>query len=195
MKRKNIGAEQSSRALQQLLQIRATVVRDGEATEIDAEGVVPGDVVWLESGNRVPADLRLISAHGLEIDESLLTGESLAVGKDPAWTGDADRPVEHLRLGALVAWPLRPIRAGHRTADRGPRRLIRVPSNLPALRLLGLRFHARLRLAIPWNWLVRVAPALGRPCASAGASIRGATWYLRGARATDLVGGRPDSVG
>ncbi|NIL97980.1 MAG: HAD-IC family P-type ATPase [Planctomycetales bacterium] len=80
-------AEKSTQALQQLLQIRAAVMRDGEVTEIDAERVVPGDTVWLESGNRVPADVRLLSAHGLEIDESLLTGESLPVSKDPAWTG------------------------------------------------------------------------------------------------------------
>jgi magnesium-transporting ATPase (P-type) len=90
-------AEQSSRALQQLLRIRATVVRDGEAREIDAEQVVPGDIVWLESGNRVPADLRLLQAHGLEIDESLLTGESLAVVKDPAWRGEASTPVADRR--------------------------------------------------------------------------------------------------
>jgi magnesium-transporting ATPase (P-type) len=86
-------AEKSTQALQQLLQIRAAVMRDGEVCEIDAEKVVPGDSVWLESGNRVPADLRLVSAHGLEIDESLLTGESLAVSKDPTWTGDAPTPV------------------------------------------------------------------------------------------------------
>ena len=86
-------AEKSTQALQQLLQIRAGVMRDGEVCEIDAEKVVPGDTVWLESGNRVPADLRLVSAHGLEIDESLLTGESLAVSKDPTWTGDAPTPV------------------------------------------------------------------------------------------------------
>ena len=86
-------AEKSTQALQQLLQIRAAVMRDGEVCEIDAEKVVPGDTVWLESGNRVPADVRLVSAHGLEIDESLLTGESLAVSKDPTWTGDAPTPV------------------------------------------------------------------------------------------------------
>jgi len=99
-------AEQSSRALQQLLHIRATVVRDGEAREVDAEEVVPGDVVWLESGNRVPADLRLLQAHGTEIDESFLTGESLAVVKDPAWTGEAAAPVADRRnlafAGAIV---------------------------------------------------------------------------------------------
>lgn len=82
-------AEQSSLALQKLLHIRAAVLRDGELVELDAEEVVPGDIVWLESGNRVPADLRLISAHGLEIDESLLTGESLAVHKDADWLGEA----------------------------------------------------------------------------------------------------------
>lgn len=86
-------AEKSTQALQQLLQIRAAVMRDGEVYEIDAEKVVPGDTVLLESGNRVPADMRLFSAHGLEIDESLLTGESLAVSKDPTWTGDAPTPV------------------------------------------------------------------------------------------------------
>lgn len=75
-------AEQSSRALQKLLHVRASVMRDGEVRELDAEAVVPGDVVWLESGNRVPADLRLLTTHGLEVDESLLTGESLAVLKD-----------------------------------------------------------------------------------------------------------------
>ncbi len=86
-------AEQNTRALQQLLQIRASVVRDGEAREIDAEAVVRGDVVWLESGNRVPADVRLLMAHGLEVDESLLTGESLPVVKDPSWIGEATTPL------------------------------------------------------------------------------------------------------
>lgn len=88
-----LRAEQSSRALQQLLRIQASVLRDGDVVEIDAEEVVPGDVVWLESGNRVPADLRLISAHGLEIDESLLTGESLGVRKDASWSGKDTVPV------------------------------------------------------------------------------------------------------
>ena len=86
-------AEQSSRALQKLLNIRATVERDGEVVELDAEELVPGDYVWLESGGRVPADLRLISAHGLEIDESLLTGESMAVHKDSGWMSGEDVPL------------------------------------------------------------------------------------------------------
>jgi magnesium-transporting ATPase (P-type) len=86
-------AEQSSHALRKLLQIRASVHRDGEVREVSAEEVVPGDIVWLESGNRVPADIRLLSAHGLESDESLLTGESSPVLKDPAWRGGDAVPV------------------------------------------------------------------------------------------------------
>ncbi|MCI0461226.1 MAG: HAD-IC family P-type ATPase [Gemmataceae bacterium] len=90
-------AEQSTRALQQLLQTRAAVLREGEVREINAEAVVPGDIVWLESGNRVPADIRLLSAQGLEVDESLLTGESLGVIKDAAWRGETSTTVSDRR--------------------------------------------------------------------------------------------------
>jgi Ca2+-transporting ATPase len=99
-------AEKSTRALRKLLQIRATVIRDHEAMDVDAEVVVPGDVVLLESGNRVPADVRLLSTHGFELDESLLTGESLAVAKDPAVLLDEATPAgDHKNMayaGALV---------------------------------------------------------------------------------------------
>ncbi|GJL77426.1 MAG: haloacid dehalogenase [Nitrospinaceae bacterium] len=90
-------AEQSAQALQKLLQIRATVERDGSIQEIDAENVVPGDVIWLESGNRVPADIRILMAHGLEVDESLLTGESFGVLKDPLWSGKSETPMADRR--------------------------------------------------------------------------------------------------
>ncbi len=95
-------AEKSTQALQRLLRIRAAVMRDDEVVEIDAEQVVPGDTVWLESGNRVPADMRLVSARGLQIDESLLTGESLAVSKDPQWTGDRPTPIGDRRNMAFA---------------------------------------------------------------------------------------------
>jgi len=95
-------AEKSTQALQQLLQIRAAVLRDGEVSEVAAEIVVPGDTVSLESGNRVPADLRIVSAHGLEVDESLLTGESLAVSKDPTWIGAAPTPIGDRRNMAFA---------------------------------------------------------------------------------------------
>ena len=86
-------AQASSRALRRLLQFRATVQRDRSREEIPAEELVPGDIVYLESGNRVPADLRLLSAHQLAIDQSLLTGESIAVAKDPKWQGDSQSPL------------------------------------------------------------------------------------------------------
>ncbi|MBC8285232.1 MAG: HAD-IC family P-type ATPase [Nitrospinae bacterium] len=86
-------AEQNAQALQKLLQIRATVEREGRVYEIAAEEIVPGDIIWLESGNRVPADLRLLMTHGFEIDESLLTGESLSVLKNSEWVGEKSIPV------------------------------------------------------------------------------------------------------
>ncbi|MFO0375413.1 MAG: cation-transporting P-type ATPase, partial [bacterium] len=74
-------AERSAQALRRLLQFRASVEREGEVREVDASEVVVGDVVWLEPGWRVPADARLMNETGLETDESLLTGESMAVDK------------------------------------------------------------------------------------------------------------------
>ncbi len=90
-------AEKSAQALQKLLQTRATVEREGRIFEIEADKVVRGDVVWLESGNRVPADVRLLMTHGLEVDESLLTGESIAVDKDSHWISSTPVPVADRR--------------------------------------------------------------------------------------------------
>jgi magnesium-transporting ATPase (P-type) len=74
-------AEGAVRALMQLVVPRARVIRDGHEREIDSRELVPGDMVLLEPGSRVPADLRLLHTSGLQIDESLLTGESLPVSK------------------------------------------------------------------------------------------------------------------
>ena len=75
-------AEGAVRALMQLVVPRARVVRDGRDAEIDSRDLVPGDVVMLESGARIPADLRLVGANALQVDESLLTGESVPVTKN-----------------------------------------------------------------------------------------------------------------
>ena len=83
-------AEQQSQGLQKLLRIRATVIRDGSAVEVDAEELVPGDIVAIESGQRIPADLRLLDDHGLEAEEAALTGESLPVSKSAQWRGGPD---------------------------------------------------------------------------------------------------------
>ncbi|HMO64458.1 MAG TPA: HAD-IC family P-type ATPase, partial [Verrucomicrobiota bacterium] len=77
-------AEQAIAALSRLLVTRATVRRDGRRQRVPAEELVPGDVVLFEAGDRVPADLRLLTLRGLQADESALTGESLPVLKDPA---------------------------------------------------------------------------------------------------------------
>src|SRR5690606_22384850 len=74
-------AEASVRALMRLMAPKAHIVRDGREWSIESRELVAGDVVLLESGARVPADLRLFSATALRIDESLLTGESLPVTK------------------------------------------------------------------------------------------------------------------
>ena len=83
-------AERRSQALRQLLKVQALVLRDGRALERDADSLVPGDAVWLESGRIVPADLRLLHSHNLELDEALLTGESLPVHKNAAAVLPAD---------------------------------------------------------------------------------------------------------
>ncbi|NMF87468.1 cation-translocating P-type ATPase [Aromatoleum petrolei] len=74
-------AERTLSALKDMLAARARVRRDGRQMEVDATSLVPGDVVLLEAGDRVPADGRLLAAHNLEVDEAALTGESQAVGK------------------------------------------------------------------------------------------------------------------
>ncbi|BDY12519.1 HAD-IC family P-type ATPase [Hydrogenimonas cancrithermarum] len=74
-------AEKAIEALQKMLSPRCKVLRDGKEAEIDAAMLVPGDIVLLEIGDRVPADLRLIEVVNLKIDESALTGESVSVTK------------------------------------------------------------------------------------------------------------------
>ncbi|MFB6213921.1 MAG: cation-translocating P-type ATPase [Candidatus Nanohaloarchaea archaeon] len=76
-------AEKSIEALKELSTPNATVKREGQKREVDSTGVVPGDVIFLEQGDAVPADARIIEEQNLETDESSLTGESTSVSKDP----------------------------------------------------------------------------------------------------------------
>jgi magnesium-transporting ATPase (P-type) len=100
-------AERSAHALQALVSPRARVIRDGEITDIDSRHLVPGDTVQLASGDKVPADMRLVEAHNLHIDESLLTGESVAAAKDARVVLDSDtRLADRVNMafaGTLVA--------------------------------------------------------------------------------------------
>jgi len=76
-------AEAALEAVRNLLSPTATVVRGGRRRTVPAETLVPGDRVLLQSGDKVPADLRLIEVRSLRIDESVLTGESVPVEKAP----------------------------------------------------------------------------------------------------------------
>jgi len=75
-------AERSLRALKELSAPTAKVLRGGVFDHVPASALVPGDVVLLESGDRVPADLRFLECNDLSVDESALTGESVPVAKD-----------------------------------------------------------------------------------------------------------------
>ncbi|MEJ6396156.1 cation-transporting P-type ATPase [Gymnodinialimonas sp. 2305UL16-5] len=74
-------AEQAMEAIRELLAPQASVLRGGQRTSIDSAEVVPGDVVLLEAGDKLPADLRLFQIHGLQVQEAMLTGESVAIEK------------------------------------------------------------------------------------------------------------------
>jgi len=101
------SAQRAAAALQELVNTRCRVLREGETYEIHAEELVPGDIVLLESGDKVPADLRLFVSRDLEVDESLLTGESLPVLKDSESMLTADSVLgdrlNMLYTGTLVA--------------------------------------------------------------------------------------------
>lgn len=74
-------AEKAMDSIRRMLALRSSVVRDGNRRTIEGELLVPGDIVLLEAGDKVPADLRLLQAHGLQIQEAILTGESVPVDK------------------------------------------------------------------------------------------------------------------
>jgi Mg2+-importing ATPase len=80
-------ADQAAEKLQAMVSTTATVIRDGSKQEIPLSQIVPGDVVHLSAGDMVPADLRVLSAKDLFVNQAALTGESLPVEKTPVLTG------------------------------------------------------------------------------------------------------------
>lgn len=74
-------AERAMDSIRQMLALHANVLRGGERTSIEGASLVPGDIVLLEAGDKVPADLRLITSHGLLAQEAILSGESASVEK------------------------------------------------------------------------------------------------------------------
>jgi Ca2+-transporting ATPase len=87
-------AAASLESLRKLSCLRAKVFRDGILVEINAEHIVPGDVIHLESGTRISADARLLETHTLDVDESMLTGESTVVRKNATPQGTEQNPPE-----------------------------------------------------------------------------------------------------
>ncbi|MDD5400611.1 MAG: HAD-IC family P-type ATPase [Sulfurimonas sp.] len=81
-------------ALKRVIKTFVNVLRDGHRVEISSEDVTVGDIVFFESGVKVPADIRLIETNELQVNESLLTGESIDVNKNPAYIStNADEPI------------------------------------------------------------------------------------------------------
>lgn len=108
-----VGTYQEYRAgeraadLKKVIKTFVNVLRDGHRVEISSEDVTVGDIVFFESGVKVPSDIRLLSTQDLKVNESLLTGESIDVNKDFAYISkDADEPIgdrqNMLFAGSLV---------------------------------------------------------------------------------------------
>jgi cation-transporting ATPase I len=138
---------QAAEALQRLGVATARVLRDGQALDVPASEVVPGDVLLLASGDRVAADARLLEASGLEVDEAMLTGESLPVSKGPQAGSDAGRVV--LEGSGVIAGTGRAV-----VVAVGPQ--TRLGETAAALALddnqtspLGERLGQLLRIALP----------------------------------------------
>lgn len=91
------GAVNRAESLKKLIQVWAVVRRSGVSQRIDSKDLVPGDMVLMEPGLRVPADLRLIESRELAADESLLTGESLPVSKSAELIFASDAPAAECR--------------------------------------------------------------------------------------------------
>ena len=121
-------AEKALDAIRELLSPQASVIRDGRRIGVPAERLVPGDLCLIEAGDRVPADLRLVRANALQIDEAMLTGEAVPAEKSvepsprtrrwataPAWRSRARwRP----RARAPASWSARV--PGPRSARSAP---------------------------------------------------------------------------
>lgn len=76
------NAEKNAKALANLIKVECNVIRDGRNQKVDSSELVVGDIVELASGDKISADMRILESHNLQIDESILTGESVGIQKD-----------------------------------------------------------------------------------------------------------------
>ncbi len=150
------SAEKSAEALKDMVRTRTRVIRDGEEFEIDSEELVPGDIVLLESGGRVPADVRLISVQDLVIDESLLTGESIPDSKDSELILDPRTPLgdrENMAFAGTIVVSGRGkgvvVSTGSQTAVGGlAASLAGKPETKPPLILRMEKFNSKIALGV-----------------------------------------------
>ena len=95
-------AEAKASALEDMIKIKVKVKRDDKIQVVDSEELVPGDMVMLESGNKVPADIRIIRENNLTVEEAILTGESMAIDKKSEVL-EAEHPAVAERYNMLFA--------------------------------------------------------------------------------------------
>ena len=96
-------AEKSIESLKKMTPQKAKVVRDGKSKEVNAEDLVPGDIIVLEAGNFVPADCRILENYQLKVAESSLTGETVATDKDSDFIAKKDSPLGDRKNMAFMA--------------------------------------------------------------------------------------------
>lgn len=99
------NSEKNSQKLENMIRISSKILRNGQTKLVDSENIVVGDIVLLESGDKVPADLRLIETNELSIDESILTGESISKFKDTEIQEDSSDLVDRINIayaGSIV---------------------------------------------------------------------------------------------
>lgn len=147
-------AEREVRALASMSVTTVRVRRDGATVKLAADRLVPGDVVVLDSGDQVPADLRLLDVNALQVDESMLTGESLATRKDVEAVPE-DTPIGDRRGLAFSGTFVTSGRAtgvvvetGRRTELGAISELIQGPAVRTPLQLLTDRLEKWIGLAI-----------------------------------------------
>ena len=92
-------ADKALEALAKMSSPKAKVIRDGQREVVSSDEIVPGDIVVIETGDSIPADLRLIESTNLEIQEAALTGESVASEKDADFVGDSKTPLGQEKHG------------------------------------------------------------------------------------------------
>jgi len=162
-------ADRAGRRLRELLPARVIVRRDGRRIVVDAAGLVKGDIVLLEAGDRVPADLGLLEVHSLAVDESMLTGESVPARPEPGGRahagtfvveGEAEAAVTATGARTRLAGIAALTRQAHRRPSPLPLQLRRTVMIIAAIAVcvgvvffgVAMSWACRRATASCWRW-------------------------------------------